>query len=53
VEVSQTFRGLGYWKFNTSLCHDPKYIDLIKNSIRVYGFNNSENHVNPHINGMR
>ena len=34
LNISNDSRGKGFWKFNTSLLHDPNYLDLIKQIIK-------------------
>ena len=41
--------GKGYWKLNSDILLDDKYVALIKQTITDFRLNNPEGHVSPHI----
>ena len=34
VNINDSIRGKGFWKFNTSLLHDQEYVKIVKNEIK-------------------
>nr|CAB3264543.1 pol-like protein [Phallusia mammillata] len=48
LEFAPNARGRGYWKLNTRLLNDKRYVKLIRKTIDDYTQTNPANHVNPH-----